>query len=168
VFKGDVRQLGAVADTYQRGVPAAQVVRGDDPRLVGSGVAGRAPQPGLVILFSRASIVSGVPQAVFLQTLSPRALLADIAPDAETRLALIAPDGSVDGDVADDTHAWLKVRHPVPGLTPDAPPIAEIVMARRADVGLASLFPHARLVLATLAAIAVVTLAFALWRLKTA
>jgi hypothetical protein len=186
-FNGDVKRISAVGEVYRpgRAGAAAQVVRADTPDLVTIGLL-RAPRRGLVVVLARASVMAGVPQATFIQMVAARSLLDDLTPGSDVRLALVAPDGSADGDVAADLvraavrlpgviiearHAgrpWLIQGHPVPGLDPAAPPIAMLVAARPLDVGLTGLFPAARVFLLAAAIAAAAALALAVWRIRTA
>jgi hypothetical protein len=185
LFGANLRRLPAVAAAYRQGGPGAgsEVLPAADPALAAAGLAGAPPHLGLVLLFARASVLAGVPQAAFIQTIAARRLLEELSPDPELRLGLDAPDGAFDGDLppallaagrgagaalVEEQHGgrpWLVGGHPVPGLA-GGPPIALLVMARRADVGLAGLFPYARAILVLAAGLALVVLALAGWRLR--
>jgi hypothetical protein len=108
------------------------------------------------------SVLAGVAQAVFILTIDAPRLLEELRLDAHTHLALRAPEGALEGDiprsvvdraagalaeVPDGGRSWLAERQTVPDLGGAGPPIAELVLARPIDVGLAGLFPHARTVL---------------------
>lgn len=184
-FGGDIRRLPPAQEAYResRRGAAVAVMRADDPDLVASGVV-PGPRSGLLVVFARAAVLAGVHQAVFVQTMTGRSFLEDLRPLDDTHLALVAPDGSSDGDVprevvsaAADTSgevsevttkagAWLRLRVPVPGIRPGKQAIAHLVMARSADIGLAGLFPHARGVLSTSGAISVLILLAALWQAR--
>ncbi|HJZ88799.1 MAG TPA: protein kinase [Polyangia bacterium] len=180
-FGRDVRVVPAVAAAFGLDAPgaSAQVLRATDSRLSEAGLGGGEPG-SLVVVFAHASVLGGVPQAMFIQTLDGRHLLDELRLDAQTRLALMAPDGSTQGDVApaiigkarDSLHEvavegrlWLVQAQPVPDLGGGGPPIARLVLARPADVGLAGLFPHARGVLLALGGFALAVLAWALARM---
>jgi serine/threonine protein kinase len=183
----DARRIAAVSAAYRPGSlgAGAQVVRGDDPNVIASGILA-GPRAGLLIVFAHASVMAGVPQAMFIQTIEGRRLLEDLTSDSELDLALVAEDGSADGDVSrplveaagrargamseieHDGRRWLVQSHPVPSLRPGGPPVASLVMARSADVGLAGLFPHARLVLLAAGALAVLAILASLWILRAA
>jgi len=169
----------AVAIAFRRGGTGsgAEVRRADDRVLVESGLAPAPPRSGLVVLFAHASVLAGVPQAAFIQTISGRALLADLGGEPDLALGLVTDDGALDGAVHPDLAAaardaggamvseklqgrpWLVQAHALPELEH-----ARLVMARPADVGLAGLFPNARLVLALASLAALGALAAALWR----
>jgi hypothetical protein len=59
---------------------------------------------------------------------------------------------------------WLVQAQPVPDLGGAGAPIARLVLARRADVGLAGLFPHARGVLLALGGLCLAALGWGLSR----
>ncbi|HEV8321827.1 MAG TPA: adenylate/guanylate cyclase domain-containing protein [Myxococcota bacterium] len=168
----DARVLPAVAAAFDatHGFAGAMVVRADDPRLAATQLLGATPSARLVVLFARATVVKGTPKAVFLQVIDPKRLLDDVAlGDAGTALALVAPDGTVEGsmpppvlaaglgpdadggdaEVEADGARWLVQRRGLPGLpgTTGAAPIATIVVARNLDVGLALLLGGGRLLL---------------------
>jgi hypothetical protein len=176
-FGRDVRAVPAIAAAFRLGAPTAQVLRADDPRL--AGLRGGDAR-GLVIVFAHASVLAGVPQAVFIQILDGQRLLDELRTDAETRLALLASDGAIQGDipaaviaqahealteVSDGGHRWLVQAQPVSELS-FGPPIAHLVLARPADVGLAGLFPHARGILLALGGLAMAGLLWALFRIS--
>ena len=182
-YGNDTFGVGAVAAAYRRGGSGGgtEVEPADAAALVASGLAPPAPRSGLVVVFAQASVLAGVPQAAFIQTLAGRALLDDLGAEPGLALGLITADGALDGDVpaglavaardagdamASARHqgrAYLIQAHALPGLAPDAP-VARLVVARPADVGLAGLFPNARLVLAVSGIAMVALLLGALWR----
>jgi predicted Ser/Thr protein kinase len=176
-FGRDVRVIPAAAAAFGADTAGAQVLRSDDRRMVEAGLTVRQPH-GLVILFAHASVLAGVSQAVFILTIDAPRLLEELRLDAQTHLALVAPDGAVEGDVpsavvakATDSLAevddWLVQRQPVPDLSGAGAPIAQLVLARPVDVGLAGLFPHARTILLFAAALAFAVLAWAFVRMIT-
>ena len=179
-FGRDVRVVPAIAAAFRLDAPGAtaQVLRANDPRLVDAGL-GAGEAGDLVVVFAHASVLAGVPQAVFIQTLEGRHLLDELRLDTQTHLALMALDGSAQGEVPpsvvskaresldevnDGGRLWLVQAQPVPDLGGTGNPIARLVLARRADVGLAGLFPHARGVLLALVGLALAVFAWALSR----
>ncbi len=162
-FGGSVVALPALEHALERGDTAC-VVRGDDPALLATGLTGGEPSPELVLVLAHTIAPDRVPRALFVQIVEARQLLADVTLGEGIALALAAPDGAITGDadpavvraalgstaaeldVGDAT--WLVERRPLPG--PDGAPIARLVMTRPLDVGLAGLFPLARVVLASL------------------
>jgi predicted Ser/Thr protein kinase len=175
-FGRDVRVIPAAAAAFSAETAGAQVLRSDDPRMAEAGLASQ--RHGLVILFAHASVLAGVSQAVFILTIDAPRLLEELRLDAQTHLALVAPDGAVEGDVPAAVVAkangtlteiddWLVQRQPVPDLNGAGQPIAQLVLARPVDVGLAGLFPHARAILLFAAALAFAVLAWAAVRMIT-
>ncbi len=179
VFGGDVRALGAVADAFRTG-SGAEMLRADDVRLSGSGLLPGGSRRGLVVVFARAAMLADVPQAAFIQIVDGRHFLSDVAPDGAVKKALVAADGACEGDlppglvapglpgealveISDGPQRWLVAQYPIPGLGPERPPLGGMRIARPADVGLAGLFPHARGVLWSAAAAALLTL-LVCWR----
>ncbi len=165
-FGMDARSLPAVDRAYSVDRPdgSAMVARGDDEVLLGSGIVGEKPRPGLVLVFARATMLGGTPRAVFIQTLAGSQLLRLVTPGKSTRLSLVARDGAAEGDVPvavaaagvtanrerlvtdADGDPWLVQGYPMRGLDDDAS-IATIVLARPMGAGLAGLFGRARTVL---------------------
>jgi hypothetical protein len=154
-FGVDVRPIAPV---YTPGTPATSttVLGAGDPVLH---AAGLAAGDGLILVFARATVVGGVPQAALIQTLAGRRLLDDLA-EPDLTLGLVAADGATDGDLPHGG-GWLVDRWPLPGVSG-----ATLILARPADVGLAGLFPGARAVLAVVAALAVAALVTCLVRLR--
>jgi serine/threonine protein kinase len=168
----DVRALSAVEAAYSAGSSGAgqaMVIRGDDPRMVESGLLGGRPRRGLFVVFARATVVGDAPRAVFVQTIDGGKLLEDVSLGEGVQLALVAPGGASAGgeiprrvlaagresigateEVMDGGRSWLVQSHPLGGLDAAQKEIARIVLARPIDAGLAGLFPRARLVLGVL------------------
>jgi hypothetical protein len=179
----DVRRIGAVASAYDPKGPgsSAQVLPADDPALRRTHLATR--RGGLVIVFARAAMLAGVPEAVFIQLLDGDRLLEEI--DPLTRLVLVAPNGATEGtlpepmlaaarerpgallEVFSEGRPWLVQSGALPGLHGSGSDIATVVFARPADVGLAGLFPHARALLLALTAAVIAVLAWCLWRVRS-
>ncbi|HTE55551.1 MAG TPA: serine/threonine-protein kinase [Kofleriaceae bacterium] len=183
---GDARRLGVVAEAYQSPGGAASaghamVVRGDDPRMIESGLLGGTPRQGLHVVFARATALGGAPRAVFIQTIEGRRLLADVSLGEGMQLALVAPGGAAEGDIPpavleagrrargtteearDRGRSWLASSYPLRALRGERE-IATIVLARSIDAGLAGLFPAARVVLGLLALVLLAsTLGASLW-----
>ncbi|HWM88318.1 MAG TPA: protein kinase [Kofleriaceae bacterium] len=166
---GDVRAVAPVLEAYATASDEVRiaVVRGDDSGVVAAGLLGGQPRPGLRLLFSRLTVLGGRPRVLFAQMAPADRLLGEIAPGAGTRVSMVAPDGSAQGNVSPALLAaglarsdigeieaggerWLVQRHPVesPG---SGRPIADIVLAHAAERGLAGLFEGARVVLGALA-----------------
>jgi hypothetical protein len=163
----DVRRVPAIDTAYRAGAgePRTAVVRGDSADVIESGLLGGAPRPGLFVLFTRLTEVGDQPRLVFVQSVSGSRLLSEVSLGEGTLMGLAAPAGIAEGsmpaavlaaglragdeveEIRRDGQTWLVQRYPVTGsVSPE--PIADIVLARRVDVGLAGLFPRARTVLA--------------------
>jgi predicted Ser/Thr protein kinase len=163
----DVMTVPAIASAYRAGAgePRTAVVRGDAPDVIDSGLLGGAPRPGLHVLFTRVTEVGDQPRLVFVQSVSGSRLLSEVSLGEGTLMGLAAPFGAAEGSIpppvlaaglgagndVEEIHragqTWLVQRVPLAGPTA-IEAIADIVLARRVDVGLAGLFPGARTVLA--------------------
>jgi serine/threonine protein kinase len=175
----DVRVLSAVDSAYsdaQSGIGHAMVIRGDDPAMIQSGLLGQKPRQGLYVVFARATVVGEVARAAFVQTIQGAKLLDDVSLGEGVQLALVAPGGATDGgdiparvlaegkqaegttrEVVDEGRSWLVQTHPLGGLEAGEREIARIILARPMEVGLAGLFPGARLVLGLLTLVLLVS-----------
>jgi Protein kinase domain len=169
VWGRDVLAVAPLRAVYATGSDEVRiaVVRGDDPSVVASGLLGGKPRAGLRLLFTRLTVLDGRPRALFAQLLTGERLLAEIAPGEGTQVSMVAPDGTAQGKVppavvsaglaARDIgevevagERWLVQRHPIASPGSDSP-IAFFVLAHPAEMGLAGLFPGARIVLGGLA-----------------
>jgi Protein kinase domain len=169
VWGRDVLSLAPLRAVYATGSDEVRiaVVRGDDPSVVASGLLGGKPRRGLRLLFTRLTVLDGRPRALFAQLLPGERLLAEIAPGEGTQVSMVAPDGTAQGNVSSAVVAagmaardigevevagepWLVQRHPIASPGSDSP-IAFFVLAHPAEMGLAGLFPGARIVLGGLA-----------------
>ena len=150
--------------------------------LVASGMVG-PPRPGLVIV-SQHTISFGESRdsearVLFFDLLDGQQLLKHLDLDPETRLALVAPDGTAIGDLPtallDAAHGGItQVAHggdeyqvqerDVPGLE-GQPPIGRVVMARKIG-GVLSLFPGSRVVFAVATLLSLALAGFAAWRAR--
>jgi hypothetical protein len=158
----------------QHGASFLSTVRYDQPSFVEARLfSARAPR-GVAVLFVRALDHAGQSGGAFLQFIDGADVLDGIKLDDETRLALVAPDGSAVGDAPDAlVHAapaggevaevgeagkpYLVQARPLADAR--GRPFATVVMARSID-GVLSLFPHARAVFA-FAMISALALSFA-------
>jgi hypothetical protein len=163
-WKHDTLRVPAIAAAYGAGASAARlaVVAGADPDVVASGILGGTPRPGLYVLFTRLIVVGDQPRVIFVQAVPGARLLGEVSLGEGTLMTLAAPGGAAEGSVPPavlaagrageideierDGQTWLVQRYPLNG--PGATAMADIVLARQVDVGLAGLFPGARNVLA--------------------
>ncbi len=198
-FGADLKGLSAISAALQLGAAAtpdqgaavaqgpqvdvgAMLVDGRDPRLSQSGLLPAAGTEGVLVLLARATVLGGVPKALFIQAITVQDLLTDVALTAPgTHLALSGAAGqwvgSLDVRVAalaadlpeNQVRAvdfggarWLLQRHPL--RLPGSPqPLGDLWVGRDLQVGLAVLLGGRWLLLAAaLAALATATTA-ALW-----
>jgi hypothetical protein len=175
VWARDVLAMAPIRAVYATGSDEVRiaVVRGDDPSVVAAGLLGGTARPGLRFLFTRLTVLGGRPRALFAQLVPGERLLSEIAPGEDTQVSLVAMDGTAQGSVAaavvaagldsrdvDEVEVagerWLVQHHPIasPGA---AGPIAFLVLAHPAEMGLAGLFPGAGIVLSGLAVLLAIT-----------
>ena len=184
VWGNTITGVPAIAAAYDASAPTSiGVIRADDPMVIEAGVLGGATRSGLYVVFARVHVESGQPRAAFVQLIPGTKLLDEVAVPTgaeRTYLSVVAPDRTIEGsvpaplarattdraisEVAFGGDTWLVQRAPL-GAAGQRAAIAEIVLARRANTGLAGLFPRARLVLViaagVLAAFAIAALAVA-------
>jgi hypothetical protein len=150
----------APTDTY------IGVIDGADPAVVSSGLLGGTPRVGPYVLFTRAKRIGPRPRAMFVQAIAAARLLEEVGVGGDTQLSLLAADGRAEGsvprevldaaasggiaEVAIGRENWFVERTPL-RAGDQHETIAELVLARESDVGLAGLFPDARLAFAVLA-----------------
>ncbi len=167
VWGGQITAVPVIGEAYTSPDDAyIGVIEGDDPSVVSSGLLGGAPRKGLYVLFTRAQRIGKQPRAMFVQAIEAARLLTEVNLGEDTQLSLLAPDGTAVGDVprmvldqatsdgvavlAIDGQEWLTERTPL-RAGEQSQAIAQIVLARESDVGLAGLFPNARTMFAVLA-----------------
>ena len=174
VWGGDVTVIPVLGAAFA--APADTnigIVDGTDPAVVASGLLGGAPKRGLYVLFTRGKRIGPRPRGMFVQAIEAGRLLQEVSLGEDTVLALLAPDGSHEGSVppevlkaaSSEAIAELEVGDQV-WLAEGAAfragdqreRIAQLVLARETDVGLAGLFPRARSWLAMLAGVLAVVL----------
>jgi hypothetical protein len=159
------------------------LVRTDDPALVASGLLGPTRWPGLGLFYTRTLVLGNDKNkevaSAFLEEVDAARLFGEIKLDEQTLLSIVAPGGTAIGNVppalvriaavtagtaeaAADGVTYEVLAQPIRGF--DNQIVGDVVMARKLDSVLLSLFPGARLVfaLAMLGALAVAT-AWALW-----
>lgn len=196
-FGDDLRGLGAVAAALSSDATAteanrggaAMVVEGTDPAIVRSGLLSTQGWRGLLVVLVRATMLGGVPKALYLQGVRADDLLADVAlSDAGAHISLVAPGGAMTGSVPApllerarslvgdataaveiDGHTWLIGRQGLAGLggtEASGQGVAQVVVARDLDTGLAILLQARNgLLLAGLLALLAAAIA-ALWQAR--
>lgn len=183
-------QLGAAVTPEQGAGQAAEtaldtgamLVDGRDPRLTKTGLLPAAGVDGVLVLLARATVLGGVPKALFIQAITVQDLLADVALTAPgTHLGLRGNagqwvgslDAAVVGKAADlgqgDVRAvdfsggrWLLQRHQLrmPG---SQRPLGDLWVGRDLAVGLAVLLSGRWLLLAAALVALLTAAAAALW-----
>ncbi len=179
VWGDPITGVPAIAAAYRAAETSIAVVRARDPKVVEAKLLGNRGG-GLYVVFARVKIENEQPRLLFVQLVPSATLLSEVSVDNEieqTYLSVVAPDGTVEGNVPDDVSEgsgddirevisngdhWLVQRAQL-GVEGQRAGVAQIVLARPADVGLAGLFPAARLVLAMLAAVLVVIALVGSW-----
>jgi len=169
----DIASIPAVASAYDARADAyIGVLFGDDPAVIASGLLGNEPSPNLFVMFARSKRIGDQPRALFVLLLDAARLLEDVGVGEGTRLAVVTSDGRAQGtvptaliprrrsdgitEVTEANQAWLVERTPLRAKGQlDA--IAQVVLARKVDPGLAGLFPYARETLLALAILAIAT-----------
>jgi hypothetical protein len=171
VWGGDLKALAPVKRAIDAGKgDSVTVLPYTDPGLASTGILGtQPPRQGLAVLFERTLALGdkasegNEARGFYMQLQDGAQLLDEIALDKQTRLALVALDGSAIGGLpralieaapADEQSAEVRVDGgvyqvqtlPMSGLAGQGT-IAHVVMARPLD-GVLSLFPGARLVFA--------------------
>jgi serine/threonine protein kinase len=183
---GDVKALAPVKEAIDAGKgDSVTVLPYSDPGLRASGILGpKPPSEGVAVLFVRTLALGdkateqSEARSFYLQLLDGRQLLDEIVLDKQTKLALVALDGSTaigelppalihsapaddrSAEVSADGQVYQVQSLPMTGLAGQGT-IAHVVMARPLD-GVLSLFPNARFVftLATLAALGLAAATF--------
>jgi hypothetical protein len=175
----DLTRLSWVKTALTQKDRTISLVRTVDPLLIASGLLGPSPPRGLGFLYTR-TLVLGTGRtkevaSAFIEEADAARLFGEIRLDEQTRLSIVAPDGTAIGDVpavlvelatasshtaeaAVDGVMYQVLAQPIRGF--DNQIVGDVVMSRRLDSVLLSLFPGARLVF-TLAMIGALGLAVA-------
>jgi serine/threonine protein kinase len=171
VFGNKVTTISAMAAAYSSRNPTyLGVIDGADPAVVSSGLLGGAAQQKLYVAFARARRIGARPNAMFVQLVEAGRLLEEVGVGQDTLLSVVTAEGVAEGrvpksvllavgggaitELALDDGNWLAQRTPLLSRGQDTA-IAQLVLARRTNVGLSGLFPHARQMLGVLAALLV-------------
>ncbi len=164
-----VTSVGAIASAYASPTETyLGVLDAADPVVVASGVLGGLPEQKLYVAFARGKRIGARPNAMFMQLVEADRLLEEVGVGENTMLSVVTAEGVAAGHVPesvllhvdeggidelslDDGH-WLAERTPLRAAGQETA-IAQLVLARRTNVGLSGLFPHAQQTLGVLAAI---------------
>ncbi|HEY4182176.1 MAG TPA: serine/threonine-protein kinase [Kofleriaceae bacterium] len=148
-FGTDLGDVAGVRDALA-GVNGGRILalaRYNDPKIVAAKLLGPTPPSGLALVFVRSLVLQGSPRSVYVQLVPASSLPALIRLD-KTPIAVVGPDGTIDGAIASGTldHPSEDVRiKRIPLTGTGGEKIGEIALMGTVD-GL-SLFPHARMVL---------------------
>ena len=172
----DLTQLAWVKTALTQKDRSITLVRTDDPVLVATGLLGPSRPPGLGFVYTRTLVLGNDKTkevaSAFIQEVDAARLFGEIQLDDKIRLSIVAPDGTAIGNVptqlvklavattaiaeaAVDGAMFQVLARPIRGF--DNQVVGEVVMARKLDSVLLSLFPGALFVftLTMLGAIAV-------------
>jgi len=165
--RSDLTQLPWVKTALTQKDRSITLVRTDDPLLVATGLLGPTPPAGLGFIYTRTLVLGNDKTkevaSAFIQEIDAAKLFGEIQLDEEILLSIVAPDGTAIGHVptelievavataetaeaAVDGAMYQVLARPIRGF--DNQIVGEVVMARRLDGVLLSLFPGARLVFA--------------------
>jgi hypothetical protein len=109
----------------------------------------------VTVLVAGAAIVAGTTRAVFVQGIDARRVLADVAPAAGVRLAIVTPGGRSVGELPPGVEPreatalvhrvgeWLVLGRDIVGRA-DRGPIGSVVLARRVGGGIWAPLERAR------------------------
>jgi len=159
--------ISAIASAYaSKDETYLGVIDAADPVVVKSGLLGGQAKQKLYVAFARAKRIGAKPNAMFLQLVEAGRLLDEVGVGDNTLLSVVTVEGVAEGhvpqpvllavndggidEVALDDGTWLAQRTPLRAPSQDSA-IAKLVLARRTNVGLSGLFPHARQTFGTLA-----------------
>jgi predicted Ser/Thr protein kinase len=169
LFAGKVTAIAPLAAAYSsQNETYLGVLDGADPAVVTSGLLGGVAQPKLYVMFARARRIGVVPNAMFVQLVEAGRLLDEVGVGQDTLLSVVTEEGVADGKVpksvlvaahdgpmhelALDDGNWIAERAPLLTRGQDSA-IAQVVLARRTNVGLSGLFPYARPMLVVVASL---------------
>jgi hypothetical protein len=169
VWGGTVTTVGAIASAYGSQTETyLGVLDAADPVVVASGVLGGVPKQKLYVAFARGKRIGAKPNAMFMQLVEAGRLLDEVGVGESTLLSVVTAEGVAEGHVPEsvlrdvddggidelslDDGSWLAERTPLRAKGQDTA-IAQLVLARRTNLGLSGLFPHARQTLGILAAL---------------
>ena len=172
--RSDLAQLPWVKTALTQKDRSITLVRTDDKLLVATGLLGPTPPPGLGLIYTRTLVLGNDKNkevaSAFIEEVDAAKLFGEIRLDEQTLLSIVAPDGTAIGSVpaalvrvaaaASGTTAavvdgalFQVLAQPIRGF--DNQIVGNVVMARRLDSVLLSLFPGARLVFALAMVVAI-------------
>jgi predicted Ser/Thr protein kinase len=186
--RSDLTQLPWVKTALTQKDRTISLVRTDDPALVATGLLGPSPTHRLGFLYTRTLVLGNDKTkevaSAFIEEVDAARLFGEIRLDEQTRLSIVAPGGTAIGDVppalvrvaavtagtaeaAAGGAIYQVLAQPIRGF--DNQIVGDVVMARKLDSVLLSLFPGARAVFALtmLAAIALAVVS-AVWMRRIA
>ena len=165
--RSDLTQLPWVRTALTQKDRSITLVRTDDKILLATGLLGPPRPPGLGLIYTR-TLVLGNDQnkevaSAFIEEVDAAKLFGEIRLDERTLLSIVAPDGTAIGSVPEALVAvaaatartaeataggamYQVLAQPIRGF--DSQVVGNVVMARKLDSVLLSLFPGARLVFA--------------------
>jgi hypothetical protein len=165
--RSELAQLPWVKTALTQKDRSITLVRTDDKLLVATGLLGPSPPPGLGLIYTRTLVLGNDKNkevaSAFIEEVDAAKLFGEIRLDEQTRLSIVAPDGTAIGDVPTalvvvaaattgttaavvDGAMFQVLAQPIRGF--DNQVVGNVVMARRLDSVLLSLFPGARLMFA--------------------
>src|SRR5262249_17879385 len=183
--RSDLTQLAWVKTALTQKDRTITLVRTDDKQLAATGLLGPQPPPGLAFVYTRTLVLGNDKNkevaSAFIEEVDAAKLLGEIQLDDKIRLSIVAPDGTAIGFVpasliqvaaaaAETAEAAVNgvmyqvLAQPIRGF--DKQVVGNVVMARRLDSVLLSLFPGARLVFALTMLVALATALVAALRMR--
>jgi hypothetical protein len=165
--RSDLTKLPWVKTALTQKDRSITLVRTDDPMLVATGLLGPSRPTGLGFIYTRTLVLGDDKNkevaSAFIEEVDAAQLFGEILLDEQTRLSIVAPDGTAIGNVppalievasategtaetAVDGVMFQVLAQPIRGF--DDHVVGKVVMARHLDSVLPSLFPGARLVFA--------------------
>ena len=161
--RSDLTRLAWVKTALTQKDRTITLVRTDDPALVATGLLGPGPQPGLGLVYTRTLVLGNDKTkevaSAFIEEVDAARLFGEIQLDEQTQLSIVAPDGTAIGgvppalvrvaaatagtaEVTDRGAPYQVLAQPIRGF--DNQVVGHVVMARKLDSVLLSLFPGAR------------------------
>jgi Protein kinase domain/Putative zinc-finger len=163
--RSDLTQLPWVKTALTKKDRSITLVRTDDPKLVATGLLDPTRPTGLGFIYTRTLVLGNDKNkevaSAFIEEVDAAKLFGEIQLDEQTRLSIVTPDGTAIGSVpaalvqaakatdriaeaAADGAMFQVLAQKIRGFDNQA--VGDVVMARKLDSVLLSLFPGARLV----------------------